>query len=134
MPAKVTVESEFGVVKAGILLFQEDTLLVWHSYLDGFKNPSKWTTVFHFVALIKTWSLLVEGYDFRTLFQHSPRQFSKQDHSNESWMKLYSVHRRSIENPHQSIQQRPHSGYTPKKKLALEVDIEESRILIWFQN
>lgn len=83
MTAKATVESEFGVVKAGILLFQRDTLLMWPSYLDGFKNPSKWTTIFHFVALIKTWLLLVEGRDFRTLFQHSSRQLSKQDHSNE---------------------------------------------------
>lgn len=61
MTVKATVESGFGVVKAGILLFQEDTLLVWPSYLDGFKNPSKWTIIFYFVALINTWSLWVEG-------------------------------------------------------------------------
>lgn len=61
MAAKAKVDSEFRVVKAGILLFQEDALLMWAGYLNGFQNPSKWTTVFHCVALIKTWSLLVEG-------------------------------------------------------------------------
>ena len=51
MAAKAQAESEFGVVKAGVW---EDTLLMWSSYLDGFQNPSKRTTVFQFVALIKT--------------------------------------------------------------------------------